>query len=159
MDLQTVALLEHSGQRVVLVGVVWGWTGLEEEVVVGGGVEHGHGVGVAAALQKAAIQTAQLVMRGYVQLLLLLLLELFIIVILLAFLLVLLAPLAHIQILLLIVVIRDGSFLPVRLEYIQFAPHLQGESSLHGVDQQIAFDQNQSPEFGLVILEEKAATF
>jgi hypothetical protein len=96
VDLQTIALLEHSRQLVVLLGNVRWWTGLEKEVIVSVIVEHYHSIGVAAILQETAIQTAQLMMRGYVQLFLMLLLELFILVILFTFFFMLLSLIAYV---------------------------------------------------------------
>jgi hypothetical protein len=67
-----------------------------------------------------------------------------------------LSTLMHIEILLLIVVIRNGSFAAPGLEGKYFSAHLKGQSTVLRGNEQVFAYKDQCSEFGLVILQQES---
>ena len=96
---------------------------------------------------------------GDVRLLLLLFILELLVVLLLAilFLLHFLAPLMHVEVLVFIVIIRNGALSSMRIKSENLSAHLEGKPAMERSDYEVFPDEHQTTKLGFVVLEEKAA--
>lgn len=139
-------MLSHHNARIIL----WIWSVNGQRACLAGKI-------IIAVCR--GMKVVEIGVGGDVRLLLLLFILELLVVLLLAilFLLHFLAPLMHVEVLVFIVIIRNGALSSMRIKSENFSAHLEGKPAMERSDYEVFPDEHQSTKLGFVVFEEKAA--